>query len=59
MSWFEKLAPSIFGTKTESKIPAGIWLKCSQCDEILYNKELEKTSQSLSVLRFSFSSKLL
>ena len=54
MSWFEKLAPSIFGTKTESKIPAGIWLKCSQCDEILYNKELEKHLKVCQYCDFHF-----
>ncbi len=54
MSWFEKLAPSIFGTKTESKIPAGIWLKCSKCSEILYDKELEKHLKVCQYCGFHF-----
>ena len=54
MSWFEKLAPSIFGTKTESKIPAGIWLKCSECNEVLYDKELEKYLKVCQYCGFHF-----
>ena len=54
MSWFEKLAPSIFGTKKESKIPAGIWLKCSKCREILYDKELEKNLKVCQYCNFHF-----
>ncbi|TXL01903.1 acetyl-CoA carboxylase, carboxyltransferase subunit beta [Methylococcaceae bacterium HT1] len=46
MSWFEKLVPStIIKNDTNSKktaVPEGLWNKCSNCNAILYNTELEK-----------------
>ncbi|NYT47135.1 MAG: acetyl-CoA carboxylase carboxyltransferase subunit beta [Candidatus Methanofishera endochildressiae] len=46
MSWFEKLVPStIIQIEPDSKktpVPEGLWNKCSSCNAILYNSELEK-----------------
>jgi acetyl-CoA carboxylase carboxyl transferase subunit beta len=45
MSWFEKLVPSIIRTDTSQKrtsVPEGLWNKCTRCDAILFNAELEK-----------------
>ncbi|MBT4146803.1 MAG: acetyl-CoA carboxylase carboxyltransferase subunit beta [Gammaproteobacteria bacterium] len=46
MSWFEKLVPStIIQKEPDSKktpVPEGLWNKCSSCNAILYNSELEK-----------------
>ncbi|WP_428354083.1 acetyl-CoA carboxylase, carboxyltransferase subunit beta [Methyloprofundus sp.] len=46
MSWFEKLVPStIIKKQPDSKktpVPEGLWNKCSCCNAILYNSELEK-----------------
>lgn len=44
MSWFEKLVPSKIRTEASRKstIPQGLWNKCSCCDAILYNAELER-----------------
>lgn len=45
MSWFEKLRPSIIRTESSGKkttVPEGLWAKCSNCNAILYNSELEK-----------------
>jgi len=45
MSWFEKLRPSIINTEVTVKkntVPEGLWSKCSNCNAILYNLELEK-----------------
>lgn len=45
MSWFEKLVPSTIRTDKSSRrssVPEGLWNKCSHCDAILYNAELEK-----------------
>ncbi len=46
MSWFEKLRPSIIRTESSKKnsVPEGLWTKCSNCNAILYNTELEKNS---------------
>jgi len=44
MSWFEKLMPSRIRTarKDSRKIPEGLWDKCSSCQAILYQPELQK-----------------
>lgn len=45
MSWFEKLVPSTIKRNSDSKkiaVPEGLWNKCSSCNAILYNTELEK-----------------
>ncbi|MGD0959244.1 MAG: acetyl-CoA carboxylase, carboxyltransferase subunit beta [Methylomonas sp.] len=45
MSWFEKLVPSIIRTDISEKrtsVPEGLWNKCTSCDAILFNAELEK-----------------
>ncbi|MEN9898475.1 MAG: hypothetical protein RLZZ66_2124 [Pseudomonadota bacterium] len=45
MSWFEKLRPSIIRTESTNKkntVPEGLWAKCTSCNAILYNSELEK-----------------
>ena len=45
MSWFEKLVPSTIKKDSDSKktaVPEGLWNKCSSCNAILYNSELEK-----------------
>jgi acetyl-CoA carboxylase carboxyl transferase subunit beta len=47
MSWFEKLVPSIIRTDAAQKrtsVPEGLWNKCTSCDAILFNAELEKNS---------------
>jgi len=45
MNWFEKLIPTTIRTESSPKkatVPEGLWNKCSSCDAILYNAELEK-----------------
>ena len=42
MSWLQEIAPSVFGKKVESKIPAGVWIKCNDCGEVLHSKDLKK-----------------
>lgn len=45
MSWFEKLVPSKIRTEASNKkgaVPEGLWNKCSSCNAILYNLELER-----------------
>ena len=45
MSWLEKIVPSSVrsadGTRN-SKVPEGLWKKCTKCDAVLYRPELEK-----------------
>jgi len=41
MSWFKKLLPKV-STREKKGVPEGIWNKCSSCEAILYQAELEK-----------------
>lgn len=46
MSWLEKIVPSVVRSETrraESKVPEGLWKKCSKCEAVLYRPELEKS----------------
>lgn len=38
MAWFKKKEPKI---EKKIKIPEGLWVKCENCKEIIYRKELE------------------
>jgi acetyl-CoA carboxylase carboxyl transferase subunit beta len=43
MSWFEKLMPSRINTEKRTRsVPQGVWMKCPECDEQLYRKEVER-----------------
>ena len=45
MSWLEKIVPSAVRSpsrKGPSKVPEGLWKKCSKCEAVLYRPELEK-----------------
>jgi len=43
MSWFEKLMPSRISTENRTRsVPQGVWMKCPECDEQLYRKEVER-----------------
>lgn len=46
MSWLEKIVPSVVRSdnrRAESKVPEGLWKKCSKCESVLYRPELEKS----------------
>jgi acetyl-CoA carboxylase carboxyl transferase subunit beta len=44
MAWFKKARkPRASSTaKKPSRVPEGLWVKCPECAQILYNKDLEK-----------------
>ena len=44
MSWFEKLMPSRIRTEATDKhaVPEGLWVKCQDCDAVLYRAEVER-----------------
>ncbi len=44
MSWLDKIVPSVVRAdkKSPSKVPEGLWKKCSKCTAVLYRPELEK-----------------
>lgn len=46
MSWLEKIVPSVVRSESrrgESKVPEGLWKKCTRCEAVLYRPELEKS----------------
>jgi len=48
MSWFQKIKLSSIRTEGGSKkknVPEGLWTKCEECDEVLYQPELEKSAR--------------
>lgn len=48
MSWFQKIKLSRIRTEGGNKkknVPEGLWTKCEECDEVLYQPELEKSAR--------------
>jgi acetyl-CoA carboxylase carboxyl transferase subunit beta len=43
MAWFKKKKD--FVTEKKVKIPEGLWVKCDNCKEIIYKREIEKNLQ--------------
>ena len=47
MAWFKKARTSIAADQANpSRVPEGLWVKCTGCSKVLYNKDLE---QNMSV----------
>ena len=45
MSWLDRIVPAAVrseSNKNISKVPEGLWKKCTRCDSVLYRPELEK-----------------
>lgn len=43
MSWLDKVfPPKIKRSENASRIPEGVWVKCSSCDTALYHEDLDK-----------------
>src|SRR3989338_3729030 len=44
MAWFKKARKPMRspGAEKPSRVPEGLWVKCPDCAQILYNKDLEK-----------------
>ena len=45
MNWITRLAPkikSILGGKKSLEVPENSWVKCPQCQTMLYSDDLEK-----------------
>ena len=41
MAWFKKARKPIApATEKSSRVPEGLWVKCPDCSQILYNKDL-------------------
>ena len=42
MAWFKKARKPTGSATGESRVPEGLWVKCPDCSQILYTKDLEK-----------------
>lgn len=42
MSWIEKILGKTSSSGTKSKIPEGVWTKCTSCEQVLYSEELKR-----------------
>jgi acetyl-CoA carboxylase carboxyl transferase subunit beta len=52
MAWFKKKKEII--TEKKVKIPEGLWVKCENCKEIIYKKEIEKNLQICPKCNYHF-----
>jgi acetyl-CoA carboxylase carboxyl transferase subunit beta len=43
MAWFKKARKPIVAPEKTSRVPEGLWVKCPDCDSIIYTKDLAKT----------------
>ncbi|MCX6640136.1 MAG: acetyl-CoA carboxylase, carboxyltransferase subunit beta [bacterium] len=53
MAWFEKSKKGL-APKEKAQIPDGLWLKCENCGEIIFRKELQKNLSICQKCRFHF-----
>ena len=42
MAWFKKARKPIAAPDKASRVPEGLWVKCPDCDAIIYTKDLAK-----------------
>ena len=42
MAWFKKARKPIAAPDKTSRVPEGLWVKCPDCDAIIYTKDLAK-----------------
>lgn len=42
MSWIEKILPKSKSATARRNIPEGVWIKCTDCEQVLYTAELER-----------------
>ncbi|MCI0469132.1 MAG: acetyl-CoA carboxylase carboxyl transferase subunit beta, partial [Nitrospirae bacterium] len=52
MTWFKKAKET--GVDKKVKIPEGLWVKCDNCREIIYKKEIEKNLQVCPKCNYHF-----
>jgi acetyl-CoA carboxylase carboxyl transferase subunit beta len=43
MAWFKKARKPMVAPQKTSRVPEGLWVKCPECDSIIYTKDLAKT----------------
>src|SRR5713226_9286720 len=54
MAWFKREQTPLPPREQESRVPEGLWIKCSSCKEILYRKDLLKNQSVCPKCAFHF-----
>jgi acetyl-CoA carboxylase carboxyl transferase subunit beta len=54
MTWFQRKQEGLTPQK-KKELPDGLWTKCTQCNEIIFRKELEKNLSVCPKCKFHFS----
>jgi acetyl-CoA carboxylase carboxyl transferase subunit beta len=54
MEWFEERQRSDTERDTKRSIPEGVWVKCSECEEVIFAKELERNLKVCPKCNFHF-----
>jgi acetyl-CoA carboxylase carboxyl transferase subunit beta len=54
MEWFEERQRSDTEKDTKRTIPEGIWVKCTECEEVIFGKELERNLKVCPKCNFHF-----
>ena len=45
MAWFKRVPKPITAAQKTSRIPEGVWVKCPDCGQALYKKDLDGNLQ--------------
>ncbi|MFH1862825.1 MAG: acetyl-CoA carboxylase, carboxyltransferase subunit beta [bacterium] len=53
MAWFQKAKKGL-APQEKQELPDGLWLKCEECGEIIFRKELQKNRYVCQKCRFHF-----
>jgi acetyl-CoA carboxylase carboxyl transferase subunit beta len=54
MSWLKKSKEGLRTTQRKRELPDGLWTKCEECGEILYQKELERNLWTCTKCSYHF-----
>jgi acetyl-CoA carboxylase carboxyl transferase subunit beta len=54
MAWFRREQEPLQAAEQESRVPEGLWVKCSSCKEIIYRKEVVQNQSVCPKCAFHF-----
>jgi acetyl-CoA carboxylase carboxyl transferase subunit beta len=54
MAWFKKTRKPIAAPDKASRVPEGLWVKCPECDAIIYTRDLAKSLSVCSKCAYHF-----
>jgi acetyl-CoA carboxylase carboxyl transferase subunit beta len=54
MAWFKRDKTPIVSAERSSRVPEGMWIKCSSCRDIIYREEMERNFYVCPKCRYHF-----